>query len=44
MNLAFAIVFLWIGAELIWLSTRNLEAATPWGVYQTVLTRAAGGS
>lgn len=43
MNLAFAILFLYLGAALIYLGTRQIEAQTPWGVFQTILTAGRGG-
>lgn len=37
MNLAFGILFLWLGAACIWLAARGTDAATPWGAYRAVL-------
>lgn len=39
MNLALAVIFLWLGATLLYLASRGLEAATPWAAFQTVMTR-----
>jgi hypothetical protein len=39
MNLAFACIFLWVGASMLYLASRGIEAATPWGAFQTVLTK-----
>lgn len=37
MNLAFGIIFMWLGAACIWLATRGTDATTPWGAYKAVL-------
>jgi hypothetical protein len=42
MNLAFACVFLFVGASLLYLASHGLEASTPWGAFQTILGRARG--
>lgn len=39
MKLAFGTLFLWTGAALIALASRGIEASTPWGAYQTILSR-----
>ena len=45
MKLAFGIMFLWLGASMLYLASHGLEASTPWGAFQTILTkiRAQGG-
>lgn len=40
MNLAFACIFLWMGAALLYVSSHGLEASTPWATFQTVLGKA----
>jgi hypothetical protein len=42
MNLAFAIVFLWIGAAALHLASHGIQATTPWEAFQTVLSKARG--
>ena len=42
MNLAFAVVFLWFGASLLYLGSRGTEATTPWGAFQTILGKLRG--
>lgn len=42
MNLAFAVLFLWFGASLLYLASHGLEASTPWGAFQKVLTDVRG--
>lgn len=42
MNLALAVVFLWMGAACLYLASHGLEASTPWAAFQTVLSKAAG--
>jgi hypothetical protein len=42
MNLAFAVVFLWVGCAMLYLGSHGLEAATPWGALQTLMTKARG--
>lgn len=37
MNLSLGIVFLFIGAALIWVASHGLDAASPWEVYQKVI-------
>jgi hypothetical protein len=41
-NLAFAIVFLWMGAAALHLASHGIQADTPWGAFQTVLGKARG--
>lgn len=38
MNLAFGIVFLWLGSACIWIATHGTDAASPWEAYADVLT------
>lgn len=38
MKLALGIVFLWIGAGMLFLASHGLEASTPWGAFQTILS------
>ncbi len=42
MNLAFGVLFLWLGASMLYLGSHGLEASTPWGAYSTVLTHIRG--
>jgi hypothetical protein len=42
-NLAFGVLFLWLGAAFLYTASRGLDARTPWQAFQTVLSRAAGG-
>jgi hypothetical protein len=42
MRLVFAIVFLWMGGACLFLASHGVEARTPWGAFQTILTKAAG--
>lgn len=42
MNLAMAVLFLWLGAACLYLGSHGLEASTPWAAFQTVLGKAAG--
>lgn len=42
MNLAFAIVFLWLGASGLWVASHGLEASTPWAAYKTILSHVTG--
>lgn len=44
MKLAFGIMFLWTGAAMLYLASHGLEATTPWGAYQTILTDIRGDS
>lgn len=37
MNLALAIVFLWVGAACLWLATHDTPAATPWEAYGEII-------
>lgn len=39
MNLAFGILFVWIGAAMLFLASHGLQAASPWGAFQTVIGR-----
>lgn len=41
MNLAFGVLFLWLGATMLYVASHGIDAATPWQAFQTVLTRAA---
>ena len=42
MNLALAVLFLWVGATFMYVASHGLEASTPWGAYQTVLHHIRG--
>jgi len=42
MNLAFAMLFLWIGAAALWFASHGVEAASPWEAFATVLGAAGG--
>lgn len=42
MNLALAMMFLWLGAGALYLASHGMEAATPWAAFQTVLGKARG--
>lgn len=37
MNLAFGIVFLWLGAALIWVASHGTDAGSPWEAYQQII-------
>lgn len=37
MNLAFGVLFLWLGAACLWLATHGTSAATPWEAYREVI-------
>lgn len=37
MNLAFGVLFLWLGAACLWVATHGTSAATPWDAYQDVI-------
>lgn len=41
MNLAFAVLFLWMGASCLYLASHGIQAATPWAAFQTILGKAA---
>jgi hypothetical protein len=43
-RLAFGIMFLWIGAGMVYSASRGMEASTPWGAFQTILTNIRGDS
>ena len=43
MNLAFAVLFLWFGASLLYLASHGLEASSPFAAYRSVLGKMAGG-
>lgn len=36
-NLVFGIMFIWLGAALIWIATHGTDAETPWDAYQQVI-------
>ncbi len=38
MNLAFGILFLWLGAACLWIATHNTDAASPWQAYTEVIS------
>lgn len=38
MNLAFGILFIWVGAAMIWIATHGTDASTPWEAYQQIIT------
>jgi len=42
MNLAFGVLFLFLGAACLYVASHGLEASTPWGAFQTVLSKAGG--
>lgn len=44
MRLALGIVFLWMGAACLYLASHGLQAASPWGAYQTILGGIRGGT
>lgn len=37
MNLAFGVLFLWLGAACLWIATHGTAAATPWDAYREVI-------
>lgn len=37
MNLAFGVVFIWVGAVMLYLATHGTQASTPWGAFQEAL-------
>lgn len=39
MNLVLGIMFLFAGAGCMWVASHGIEARTPWGVWQTILSR-----
>lgn len=38
MGLALGVVFLWLGAALLWVATHGTEAKTPWQLYEGVIS------
>jgi hypothetical protein len=36
-NLAFGIMFIWLGAGCLWLATHNTDASSPWQAYMEVI-------
>lgn len=36
MGLVFGVLFLWLGAALLWVASHGTEARTPWGIFQEV--------
>jgi hypothetical protein len=36
MHLAFGVIFLWLGAALLWVASHGTQASTPWGVFQQI--------
>lgn len=42
MNLAFGVAFLWLGATLVHLASRDLGESTPWGVYMATIDKLRG--
>jgi hypothetical protein len=36
-NLAFGVLFLWLGACCIWVASHGTEATSPWQAYKQVL-------
>lgn len=42
MNLVMGIICLWVGAALLFLASHGLQATSPWGAFQTVLTSVRG--
>lgn len=43
MRMALGIALIWTGAACLWLSRADLQAATPWSMYRSFLTRLAEG-
>jgi hypothetical protein len=39
MRLALGIAAIWFGASCLYLASHGLEATTPWGAYQTIMSR-----
>lgn len=37
MKLALGILFLWLGASLLWLATHSTQATRPWEAYQQII-------
>lgn len=37
MNLAFAVMFLWMGCACLYLASHGLQASSPWGAFKTIL-------
>ena len=37
MNLAFAVLFLWLGCACLFLASHGLQATGPWSAFQTIL-------
>lgn len=44
MNLAFGVLFLWLGAACLWLAARGTDAVTPWGAYRQVIDAVRAGT
>lgn len=42
MNLAFGVLFMWVGASLLYLSSHGLGATTPWGAYTALMGQLRG--
>lgn len=42
MKLAFGVMFLWLGASMLYLASHGLEASSPWGAFQTLMSQARG--
>lgn len=40
MNLAFGVLFIWLGAALLYVASHGLQATTPWQAFQSVLNKA----
>lgn len=36
MNLAMAIIMLWIGSTLIWVASHGTDATSPWSLFKSI--------
>lgn len=36
MNLAFGVLFIWLGAACLWVAFHGTDASTPWAAFQEV--------
>jgi hypothetical protein len=39
MNLAFGVLFLWMGAGALYIASHGLGGGTPWGVFSALLDK-----
>lgn len=39
MKLALGIIFLWVGGAALFLASHGMEASSPWGAFNTLLTK-----